>query len=101
MNSQHHSVHGHHEKSHKAEYLIVFLVLGILTIIELYIPGLKNVDQVSKTVSLIGLALGKAFLVAYYYMHLKQETKWLKIIALIPLSAALYATVLIIESVYR
>jgi cytochrome c oxidase subunit 4 len=34
-------------------------------------------------------------------MHLKEETRWMKLIAAIPLSAALYAAALILEAMYR
>ena len=88
-------------KSHTKEYLIVFAVLGILTLLELAIPGLKNTAYALKAVSLVGLAIAKAFVVAFFYMHLKDETAWLKFIAAIPMSAALFAIVVILESMYR
>jgi cytochrome c oxidase subunit 4 len=92
--------HGHEHKSHTAEYVIVFIVLTLLTALELAIPGL-NTEYKYKAISLIGLALGKAFVVAYFYMHLKEEKTWLRIIAAVPISAGLFALVLIIESMYR
>lgn len=87
-------------KSHKAEYFKIFIVLTALTIVELIIPGMK-VTYFAKVSSLTGLALGKAFLVAYSYMHLKEETRWLKFIAMIPLSAFVYALVVVLDSLYR
>lgn len=93
--------HSNHEhKSHTKEYIIVFFVLTFLTILELMIPGLKT-EYWHKVVGLVGLAFGKAMVVAYFYMHLKEETAWLKFIAAIPLSAALYAAALILEGMYR
>ncbi len=89
-----------HHKSHTKEYLVIFFALTILTIIELFIPGLDTA-YAFKASSLTLLALGKAFLVAYFYMHLKEESRWLKFIAAIPISAAIYAVVLILESMYR
>ncbi len=87
-------------KSHKKEYFIIFIALTLLTVIELVIPNMK-VSYFAKASSLTGLALGKAFLVGYFYMHLKEETKWLKFIALIPISAFIYAVVVVLESLYR
>ncbi len=87
-------------KSHTVEYVIVFVVLTVLTALELMIPGL-NTEYKLKAIGLVGLALGKAFVVAYFYMHLKEEKAWLKFIAAIPISAGIYAAALILDSYYR
>ncbi|QDK43327.1 hypothetical protein DOM21_18095 [Bacteriovorax stolpii] len=93
--------HNHKEyKSHTKEYIIIFFVLTFLTLLELMIPGLKT-EYWHKVVALVGLAFGKAFVVAYFYMHLKEETAWMKVIAAVPLSAVLYAAALILEGMYR
>ena len=94
------SEHTHEHKSHTLEYMIVFVVLSALTGLELAIPGL-NTEYYLKAISLISLALGKAFVVAYFYMHLKEEKGWLKFIAALPILAGCYAIALILESVYR
>ncbi len=91
---------GHAHKSHKKEYIIIFFILGFLTVLELMIPGLKTA-YAYKAAGLVGLALAKAFIVAYYYMHLKEERGWLKFIAAIPIVAAVYAVGLILESTFR
>lgn len=91
--------HGHH-KSHKKEYFKIFGVLTALTIVELVIPGMK-ISQFAKGSSLTFLALGKAAIVAWSYMHLKEETKWMRAVALVPISAFIYALVVILESLYR
>lgn len=88
-------------KSHKKEYFLVFVALTCLTGLELVVPSLEGVKQSLKVISLITLAVGKAFIVAYFYMHLKEEKGWLKFIAAIPITAAFYALVLILESLYR
>lgn len=88
-------------KSHFKEYMLVFLALTLLTAIELVIPGLEKASTFFKSSSLVLLAVGKAFIVAYFYMHLKDETRWLKFIAAVPISAAVYAAVVILESMYR
>jgi len=94
------SEHTHEHKSHTLEYMIVFVVLSVLTGLELAIPGLK-IEYYLKAVSLVSLALSKAFVVAYFYMHLKEEKSWLRFIAALPISAGIFAAVLIIESIYR
>jgi caa(3)-type oxidase subunit IV len=90
----------HVHKSHTTEYVIVFFALTLLTGLELAIPGL-NVEYYLKAISLVGLAFGKAFIVAYFYMHLKEEKGWLKFIAALPILAVIFAIVLILESMYR
>lgn len=92
--------HAHVHKSHTKEYVIVFLVLTFLTVLELMIPDLKTA-YAYKAAGLIGLAVAKAVIVAYFYMHLKEETRWMKLIACIPISAAFYAVGLVLESMYR
>ncbi len=92
--------HAHAHKSHTVEYVVVFFVLTILTVVELLIPGL-NTPYSYKAAGLIGLAAGKACIVAYFYMHLKEERAWLKIIAAVPITAVMYAVGLILESAYR
>jgi cytochrome c oxidase subunit 4 len=99
MNEKTH-VPAHAHKSHTTEYVIVFVVLSLLTGLELAIPGLK-VAYYLKAIGLVGLAFGKAFIVAFFYMHLNEETKWLKFIAALPISAVIFACVLIVESIYR
>lgn len=91
---------GAEHKSHWKEYFLVFLLLAFLTAVEIVIPGLDT-KYVYKASSLVFLAIGKAFIVAYYYMHLNEERGWLKFIAAIPISAGLFALVVILESIYR
>ncbi|MDA9189446.1 cytochrome C oxidase subunit IV family protein [bacterium] len=90
----------HAHKSHAKQYMVVFAALTILTVLEVFIPA-WDASYAIKASSLTALALIKAFLVAYYFMHLNEESGWTKFIAAIPLSAALYAIVLMLESVYR
>jgi len=98
--SEHNHVQAHAHKSHTLEYIIVFVALSLLTGLELAIPNL-NVAYHLKAIGLVGLALGKAFIVAYFYMHLKEEKGWLKFIAALPILAGFYAVALILESMYR
>ena len=91
----------HVHKSHFKQYMVIFVALTVLTVLELFIPDLKNVSTFAKGSALTVLALAKAFSVAYWYMHLNEEKAMLRWIALIPVSAALYATVVILESIYR
>lgn len=93
------SSHGH--QSHLKEYMFVFVLLTVLTIVEVFIPSIESWSKLIKGVALTGLAVVKAWAVAYFYMHLKDEKGWLKFIAAIPIVSALYAYVLVIETLYR
>jgi cytochrome c oxidase subunit 4 len=85
----------------KKEYFIIFILLTVLTGIEVGITymGLGRGLQIA---GLILLALAKATLVAMFYMHLKSETRSLKLVIGIPmLFPALYAVVLVVEAIAR
>jgi cytochrome c oxidase subunit 4 len=72
----------------KRPYIPVFAVLGILTAIEIQIPGLA-VSKASQIFLLMVFAIGKASLVVLYYMHLRYEPRLLSLVPLIPLFMAL------------
>jgi cytochrome c oxidase subunit IV len=96
-----HDSHTTPHKSHKKEYFIIFIVLAVLTALEIWVAEIPGISKFNKGASLTLLAVGKAFLVAYYYMHLKEETKWTKFIAAVPIMAGVYATVLCLEAIYK
>lgn len=87
-------------QSHFKEYMIIFVALAVLTLVEVAIPEFKF-PQLWHAGSLTFLALVKAGLVGWFYMHLKEEYLWLKIIALIPVSAFIYAAVVTLETIGR
>ena len=80
--------------------MLVFAGLALLTVAEL-IAAEAGWSYFMKASSLTLLAVGKAFMVAWFYMHLNEETGWMRFTAAIPLSAALFAVVVILESIYR
>jgi len=68
-------------------YMAIFWYLAILTVVEItviYTPFSK----LTIGVLLCALALGKAALVAMYFMHLKFETRTLGMVAITPLLIA-------------
>ena len=87
-------------KGHTKLYVMVFIMLGVLTVAEL-IAAEGGLPYAVKAASLTILAFGKAFAVAYWYMHLNEESKWLRLIAAVPISAGVYAVVLILETMFR
>jgi cytochrome c oxidase subunit 4 len=102
-NHHSHSAHDSHvaHKSHKKEYIIVFVVLAVLTAIEIWVAEVPGISKFNKGSALTLLAVGKALIVAYFYMHLNEETKWMRFIAAIPIMAGVYATVLCLEAIYK
>ena len=93
----------HHHKPDRKEYWKIWFVLLVLTVLEVGVAYTE--DYVGKTAlvaCLIGMALAKAVIVAMFYMHLKQETKYMKWTVAFPAAfPALYAMVLIVEGAYR
>jgi len=88
---------GHSRK----QYLVVAGVLTLFTMLEIGVvyTGMARGLVIA---ALIGLAVSKALAVALYYMHLKHETKYLKMTVALPFAApAVYALVLIAESAWR
>jgi cytochrome c oxidase subunit 4 len=74
----------------------------VLTVLEVGVAQVPGISKTLMRLSLVGMALGKAFLVAMFYMHLKHETRVLRLTVAIPLATpALYAVVLISEAAWR
>lgn len=72
-------------------YIPVFVMLGALTLLELWVSGL-DVSGRSRLGALLILAVGKASLVVLYYMHLRYEPR---VLALLPLIALFMAIALL------
>jgi len=69
-------------------YTSVFLVLGVLTIIEVLVAEIFTADAITIPVNL-GLAVTKAFLVVYYYMHLNTDSRVFRWTLLVPIGVGL------------
>jgi cytochrome c oxidase subunit 4 len=86
----------------RKEYIIVFVALAVLTAVEVAVVYTPGIGKGPMILALIGLALTKASLVGLFYMHLKHETRILKLTVAIPLmTPAVYAVVLIAEAAWR
>jgi cytochrome c oxidase subunit 4 len=95
--------HAHHEhKFDRAQVLKVFVALFVLTVLEVGVAKVPGLGRGLLAALLVGMAVTKAGIVGLYYMHLKYETKPLKLTIAIPLATpALYALVLIAEAAWR
>lgn len=98
-----HAAHGGHgHKIDRKEYWKIFVVLFVLTVLEVGVAQIPGISKTLLYIALIGLALAKAACVGLFYMHLKHETKILKLTVALPFAApAVYALVLIIEGAWR
>ncbi|HYM21310.1 MAG TPA: cytochrome C oxidase subunit IV family protein [Candidatus Kapabacteria bacterium] len=73
--------------NHTKTYLYIFGALAVLTAIEVGITQI-GMPKTPMIILLIALALVKAGLVAVYFMHLKYDAAFLKVIAYSPLAVA-------------
>ncbi len=76
-------------------YMFIFLWLAILTAIEVGI-AIPEYSIIIKGILLIGLACGKAFLVATYFMHLKFEKGTLAAIVITPFLICVFLVIMLL-----
>jgi cytochrome c oxidase subunit 4 len=81
-------------------HVALFAALIVLTIVQIIIKS-QGIGMMENNVIQSIIALFKVFLVAYYFMHLKDEALWLKFIAILPIFAVLYTVFVAVESVVR
>jgi caa(3)-type oxidase subunit IV len=92
----------HDHKPNRKEYWVIFVALFLLTILEVGVTKVPGISKTLMRLALVGMALTKAGLVGLFYMHLKHETRILRLTVAIPLATpALYAVVLISEAAWR
>ena len=79
------------EKAHSSnlgKYVGVFAGLGILTAIEVALAFVVRLEANLLIPILLLLAVAKAALVAMFFMHLKDDTKWFSLIFIYPILLA-------------
>ncbi|MSP60160.1 MAG: hypothetical protein EXR72_07425 [Myxococcales bacterium] len=85
----------------RKQYLVVAGVLAALTLLEIGVVYLK-ISRAVIIALLVGMAVTKALAVAQYYMHLRSETKYLRMILGLPmLFPPFYAIVLMFEAAWH
>ncbi len=98
------AAHGgdHEHKPNRKEYWVIFVALLLLTVLEVGVAQIPGISKPLMRISLVAMALAKAGLVAMFYMHLKHETKVMRLTVAIPLATPmLYAVILISEAAWR
>ncbi len=83
------------------KYLKIAGVLTIVTVVELAVVVLTFLPPAVITTLVVVLSLAKAYLVAWYFMHLNHERSWTRIVALLPLGMVVYAGVLLADQKFR
>jgi caa(3)-type oxidase subunit IV len=73
-------------------YTVVFLTLGVVTIIEVAIAEFFPREFFLTVPLLIVLSLAKAILVVLYYMHLKEDSRIFAVALLLPVFVGFVAT---------
>lgn len=97
-----HAAHAAHAPDRR-EYFMVFGALFALTVLEVVLANPKlGISRTLVGIGLVGMAVTKAAMVGFFYMHLKHETKFLKYTVAIPMATpAFYALVLVTEAAWR
>lgn len=86
----------------RGQYLVAFAVLAALTLVELGVAQTAGIPRRAAVVGLVGLAVAKASLIALFYMHLRYETRILRLTVLAPLVApAVYGLALMADAAWR
>jgi cytochrome c oxidase subunit IV len=97
-----HAAGGHGHTVNRKEVWTIFVVLFVLTVLEVALAQIPGISHTLMALGLIGLAVTKAACVGLYYMHLKNETRALRLTVALPLAAPpFYALVLIAEAAWR
>lgn len=100
QNAYHPTGHEISEKDVKF-YLLIFVALSFMTLAQVIIFQKAGLSALGNAAVQTTIALIKVVLVAYYFMHLKDESKWLKFIAAIPVFAVLYTVFVAVETIIR
>jgi caa(3)-type oxidase subunit IV len=88
-------------KINRRPYIVVFILLGILTALEVGVTRIPIAKGLMAFL-LISMALTKAALVALVFMHLGHERRALKLTVALPFAfPAIYAFILIADATWR
>src|SRR5687768_16221818 len=87
------------EPHHKVNYLAIFGLLVVLTIVTVAVAFLDIKSEVAKVLLALAIASIKATAVALYFMHLKFEGKLIYLILFVPLALCVLLVVALIPDV--
>ena len=93
--------HAAHDDHGKRPYMLIFWALLVLTVFEvstIFIPIPENLHFIVTAPLLMAIAIGKAGLVAAYYMHLRYDPRWLLPVFIGPfVLAILFGIIILIQ----
>ena len=78
-------VHGDHKKTVKI-YIAIFLALGVLTFLTVWVNSMHVARPMAIAIAAT-IALVKVLLIAFFFMHLKFEGKWIYGVVLLAIVA--------------
>ncbi len=81
---------GHAQPHHYTSPLVVFLVLTIVTLVEIALAVVPGIPHEAVVPVLLALSFVKASLVALYYMHLRYEKPIYGLIFVTPAAFAVF-----------
>jgi cytochrome c oxidase subunit 4 len=91
-----------HVHINRKEYWVIFLLLFVLTVLEVGVVFVPGIDKMLLISALVGMALVKACIVAWFFMHLSHDTLSIRNgIAAVMALPFLYAAVLIADGLWR
>lgn len=107
--TNHENTHSHHSDTVQVPlfgtvtvyggiYTVIFGVLGVLTAIEVIVAELfKNAEgdatNAFRIIALFGIGILKAIIVVWFYMHLRTDNKFFRLVLLFPVFLVVIAIV--------
>jgi cytochrome c oxidase subunit IV len=86
----------------RKQYFQVFVALTVLTALEIGVAYIPGISKMAMGTALVGLAVGKAWTVGWFFMHLGHETRVMKLTVALPFAfPAIYAFALIADAAVR
>ncbi len=86
----------------RKEYWTIFFLLFVLTVLEVGVVFVPGISKVLLIVALVGLAIVKACMVGWYFMHLSHDSASIRNGVAISMAIPFfYAFVLIAEAMWR
>jgi cytochrome c oxidase subunit 4 len=84
---------------HKVNYVAIFLLLVMLTVVTVVVAFLRLNSELQKVLVALTIASIKAAFVALYFMHLKFEGKLIYLILLVPVFLCIVLVISLIPDV--